>query len=334
MKKLVIFITCITLTFFLLNNCSDSSNPINSQQDQLSDLSKGKPPNKGKPPKDKLSIESFQIIVNGTQTYNIGSGDKPIIDFKSSNTYELKYKVSHPDGYSKVQVYLYYDFDSDEMENYSALQFASLIIDDTEVMSNEEYSRPLTDKVLGPDFNENRFTSNWELMDQKATYYADPNISCPDPLADQYLIQIMVWYGEEVAHNESYVWLIADEGSGELYVSSINIIPTSIKKNRNKPKATVIFLNTNNEYKNARIYYNWGGNIIGNNYTGTKVDYDNDGIITVDGPDYSTRSSGEIIFTVKAIVMTDNVYNPYLHWYLLNKWEWPVVEPFGTLSVP
>lgn len=97
MKKLTILFICILFLFFLLNNCSDSTNPTISDNVH-SDLSKGKPSN---PKIEELWIENYQedktipddeVIVHYRVT-NAAKVDYLNLSFKHDDDADGEYSV-------------------------------------------------------------------------------------------------------------------------------------------------------------------------------------------------------------------------------------------------
>jgi hypothetical protein len=77
--------------------------------------------------------------------------------------------------------------------------------------------------------------------------------------------------------------------------------------------------------------WNWGGNIIGDEYIRGIKTSDSNGEIVLEGPSYSSNTTGEIIFTLKMVSKTNYVYNPNNNTGCEGTWP---VEPHVVLTVP
>jgi hypothetical protein len=322
-RSLIFFLTVLLIALF--SGCSQKEDSIVNSDS--SDLMKGKP--------QKPKIEYFQLVVNGERVYDIGKDLLPVIDFTSPDShYTLKYKISHPDPNFSTNLRFWIHYEPSGI-NHTGPWFVcggdvvnkmvtpGEYIDDWNGNAIREECPPVYQD--NPEVWPIYLTTEWEFMDQKASYPEDPD----QIIADRYYFSF--WGDFENRPNSGYMTIKTNKGpDGEMYVESISIIRKKINNKKYAPLVKIVLkMNNGVDCPNAQIQWGWGGNIIGCDCTyGFRMSNEN-GIITLEGPSYSSSSTGNIIFTVKTIGKKNCVYNPYNNTTL---GTWPV-EPYGELIV-
>jgi len=319
-RKLVLLVAFLFVALFW--SCSQKEDSIVNPNS--TDLMKGKPT------PEKATLDYFQLVVNGTDVYNIGKQPLPVIDFTSSNTYQLKYKITHSDP--NFTTLLRFSVQYNPNNNSRSWYYGWVI--DTMAIAGEEYSLQWDGNVVYLNSLNAAYYFHtdgyYKFMDQKANSLDVPSQIIADPYTF-YVSGNFNYYNEGETRIEE-MWIKAPEGLGEMHVESITIIPKPLNKRQCIPQVTLkLSMKDDSPCVGAQVLWNWGGNIIGDDYIrGISPLSNGDGEITITGPSYNISNSGNIIFTVKSVYKSNFVYNPYLN---TAKGTWPI-EPYDLLPVP
>ena len=114
----------------------------------------------------------------------------------------------------------------------------------------------------------------------------------------------------------------------ELSVQQVEVTAVKTKGVNATPIARVQIVNDNGPLTGITVYGNWAG-ITESNYNFKGGPPDADGWVTVEGPTFKNKGSGEIIFTVSTVRKVDAVYDPRAN----SAWTWPE-KPSGSRQIP
>ena len=322
MKKLALFFTCITLSFFLLNNCSESSNPTLNENISQDQFEKRKP----KPPIVEASIVNLTvaetILIDNDNLHNEVEIEDPTthpVFNLELLPFDIHYEIKSSVEIQNVRLELRYDanVNSDYMKPDEGDDFW---LEKTEVAFNDwGFINDGDIYTHNVSWDGDVYDRKWyPLFDKLATYDIETGevpITDPDGM-DHYLLSITAFSDAPsvIVSKTAYVWITgAITRSLELFIENIQITTTETSKNKTIPKAIITLCNN---VQNSFIYGRWEG--LSNNsalYSGPSVN----GVIIVYGDSFSKRTIGELSFKVTNIQHQDGVYNPWLN----TEWEWP-----------
>jgi len=334
MKKLNNLILMLSLLSMIIICCDKSKNPIDSQSLTHSEavgLSKGNP--NVNPTIHYFTIKEYDQGVDPgpgidpNWTRNLLDFEEAdldeLIDFASDKWYSIEYDVSHPDGIAKVSMFFYYDANVDYQHQMEELEFVGYVLQEYNVTVPQTFD--WREGIIIPTGGDNdAYSSDPSLLDQLATYN-DSN--APVDGADHY--GIFIWVesaGKQMRLNQkiSYMWINAKSGLETFHVDNVEVDAEKVKGVIYTPTAKVTV-----SAEGVIVWGKWSG-LAESNYRYKGGPSGVDGVVEIVGPDFKNNASGEVIFTVKTLRKVDGVYNPDEN----SNWDWPSVEPFGSLSVP
>ena len=311
MKKLTFFFICITFFAFLLNNCSDSPNPVMSDthQVQTNDLVKGKPV-KDKPVFEYLKIDGKVLISNGA----VGADKNCLIDFLGNKTHTISYKVTSKTSYiTYVHIRLDCDFNlNNEYDGYGIEPNHLVILSDS--YSGQNLTTAIRDFIWDGKYMaaDEFFTGETSMLyDELATY--DTTVDPPIPYGlpqDHYCISISAGLESsaewDIAY--SYLWILAEDAPlGEFFITEM-----SIGVENRKPVVTVRIDNdtdpNNGGVANAFVRGRFTG-IISEMILSEPTN--SDGHVSIVGSRLRKNQTGAISFIISRVRKESAVYNPW-----------------------
>lgn len=313
MKKLALFFTCIALFFFFLSSCSDSSNPIHSQQNQISELTKGKPP------KDDPEIEYVRI--RDWDSPKTIPGDQVVVEYKIINAkivdyYSIGFRYDH-------------DCDGKYRTHYDPYVFSETI--------NGNGNDIIEDTFIWNGTVQEDFSSDQDgyLFDQLAT---------ENP--DQYLLSFSVsgrnfWAYNGQPADSQRVQINPENQVDPFWVTLVEVSSkTPAKKKDQKKYAAELLASITCSQEGFTVRGKWV-QVFSPDSVGSIVHFDGCPHWTIrDDNNDGTASScscdllvglGKYRFYVKNVYSPNYSYNPWNE-VQSNQWPWPA-EPYAEVVV-
>lgn len=342
MKMRILLSVLILLLILFTMGCEKLSTPLESPsgQDQAARLNK-------KPIQEKPTIHSFKIQEIENENVNWeevlieeeeliefeGIDLSHVIDFTNEKKYKMTYETTHPDGIQEVVMFIYYDTNCDGQIQQEALEYKANVFVHENVTEEQTFDWE-GGKIMKRFYPLDPFTSDTTLIDQLATYNNNPE---EYPSADRYGIYIWVKSGGDrmqVAELSFYMWIKAKPATeGLLSVEEVVVSAYKTKGANAKPIAEVRVVNSNvdnDPLSGITVCGNWTGINISNCCTFKGGPPDDDGWVTIEGPEFKNKGSDEIIFTVSTLRKVGAVYNPKAN----IGWDWPDEKPSGSKHIP
>lgn len=340
MKKLILALLTISFTFFMFNNCSDSSNPTITHIEKAQQLHK----RKKKPPKNVTSIELFKIgdyslIINDELQFP-DIEDHPVINITTN--VDISYKITSSTVIDIVRVEMRYDV------NANSEYDAGKIEGDARIFRDTYFDMNLKTVENHPFSWDGTVDDSLKIIDQLASYNYPDGV---EPPLDHYIIYIKAFNvdGQPITllNKQAYVWITGaeDRSNQRLIVQDIHWNDPIVNKNKVTPVVTIKvarILNSDiaNPQPVADAYVDglWEGLISGSTENVfNRVYSDTDGIITLEGDSFRKNKSGTITFTVTNVNHISDKYfgGPFYVYDPKNNtnWIWPE-EPYNSVSYP
>lgn len=316
MKKLIYLYIVLSL-LLMFYGCENAPNILDNnlrEGEENNILAKVRPERNVTSDIDYLTIGTWTLIENN----EVQAVDDLLLDFRINDTnpsYNIDYKVSHPEGINWVIVKIWCDIIPN---GYQWPQDGLLENSGTLFHGYEDQDGFTWDGMIEPDsWDSDVYNDDYMIFDQLATTTHTPDYT---DKADYYGISIMV---ESKGKFPTFTFMqsntfevLADGLDNTFHVQSVEI-----NKDKNKTKALIKVVDKEGtDLDGAWVFGYWEGTT--DYFKGVTGE---DGVAEISGPKKPPNK-----FSVRSVEKAGSVYNP---WSNTNPpWNWPDVEPFGVLD--